>query len=162
MTFLFFQSTRTDIQISCFACNIPYQARPKGPPFQFFSALRDFFSGYFFPKGSPLHFFCCFATEWMLENPKRSSLSVFRHCETFFRKFVFSSKGPLFNCDKNVDNFGSVPLLACLGLALAGPGAPLGPFFGFLIFKYCKLTLGSPFANFEPWTWRRFGRVPAC
>ena len=34
-----------------------------------------------------------------------------------------------FNCDKNVDNFGSVPVSALQGLALAGPGAPLGPFF---------------------------------
>ena len=35
-------------------------------------------------------------------------------------------------------------------------------FFGFSIFEYCKLTLGSPFAIFEPWIWRRLGPVPAC
>ena len=99
----------------------------------------------------------------MLENPKGSPLSVFRHCETFFRKFVFSPKGPPFTCDKNVINFGSVPLLARQELALAGPGAPLGPFFfAFSIFEYCKLTLGSPFAIFEPRIWRRLGPVPAC
>ena len=33
----------------------------------------------------------------MLENPKGSPLSVFRHCETFFPKIFVSPKGPLFN-----------------------------------------------------------------
>ena len=127
-----------------FPRNISYRARPKSPPFQFFSALRDiffriFFSKFFFLKGSPCIFlmfcdrmdvgksqkvppfsffrhceifsrkekkffssiFSCFATEWMLKNLKGSPLSVFRHCETLARQ----------------------------GLALAGPGAPLGPFF---------------------------------
>ena len=35
----------------------------------------------------------------------------------------------------------------------------------FSIFEYCKrkyLTLGSIFAIFEPWIWRRLGPVPAC
>ena len=34
-----------------------------------------------------------------------------------------------------------------------------------MIFEYCKreyLTLGSLFAIFEPWIWRRLGPVPAC
>ena len=35
-----------------------------------FPALRDFFSENFFPKGSPLQFLHCFASEWMLETPK--------------------------------------------------------------------------------------------
>ena len=82
-----------------FPRNIPYRARPKTPPFHFFSALWDFFfEKKFFPKGSPLHFFWCFATEWMLKNPKGSLLSVFfRHCEIFSRKwkFLFSS---IFSC----------------------------------------------------------------
>ena len=38
---------------SCFPRNIPYRARPKGPPFQFFSALRDFFPINFFHKRVP-------------------------------------------------------------------------------------------------------------
>ena len=59
--------------------------------------------------------------------PQSVSLSVFRHCETFFRKFVFSPKGPPFNCDKNFDNFGSVPLLA-------STGALLGSYF--LLFRF--------------------------
>ena len=41
----------------------------------------------------------------------------------------------LFNCDKNVDNFGSVPLLALQGLTLAGPGAPLDIFFWVFDFR---------------------------
>ena len=84
----------------------------------------------------------------MLKNLKGSPLSVFRHCETLARQ----------------------------GLALAGPGAPLGPIFlvcNFFKKKFSKnfrfsttvneyLTLGSLFAIFEPWIWRRLGPVPAC
>ena len=61
--------------------NIPYRARPKSPTFQFFFGtarhfFRIFFRNFFPSKGSPA-FFCCFATEWMLENPKGFPLSVF-------------------------------------------------------------------------------------
>ena len=49
------------------------------------------------------------------------------------------------------------------------PFPPNGPrratrsiFFAFSIFVSCKLTLGSPFAIFEPWIRRRLGPVPAC
>ena len=122
--------------VPVFPRNIPYRARPKSPPFQFFSALRDFFSELFSSKGLPCIFlmfcdrmdvgksqrvppfsffgivrffprkknssiFSCFATELMLKNLNGSPLSVFRHCETLARQ----------------------------GLALAGPGVPLGPFF---------------------------------
>ena len=97
-----------------------------------------------------------------VEKPKGSPFQFIGIVRLSFENFVFSPKGPPFNCDKNVDNFGSVPLLARQGLALAGPGAPLGPFFGFSVFEYCKLTLGSPLAIFEPWIWRRLGPVPAC
>ena len=126
-----------------FPRNISYQARPKSPPFQFFRHCETFFSDFFFrnffsSKGPPCIFlmfcdkmdvgksqrvppfsffgivrffpekkiyfssiFLCFATEWMLKNLKGSPLSVFRHCETLARQ----------------------------RLALASPGAPLGPFF---------------------------------
>ena len=47
-----------------------------------------------------------------LEKPLMVPLSVFRRCETFIRKFAFSPKGSPFNCDKNDENFGSVPLSA--------------------------------------------------
>ena len=143
----------------CFASEWMLE-KPEGSPLSVFSALRDIFSENknFLPFN-----FLMFCDRMNVEKPRRvPPFSVFRHCETIFRKFVFSPKGPPFNCDKNVDNFGSVPLLARQGLALAGPGAPLGPFFGFSIFEYYKLTLGSPFAIFEPWIWRRLGSVPAC
>ena len=123
-----------------FPRNIPYRARPKTSPFDFFRHCETFFrKKKFSPKGPPCIFlmfcdrmdvkksqrvppfsffrhceifsrkwkclfssiFSCFATEWMLKNLKGSTLSVFRHCETLARQ----------------------------GLALASPGAPLGPFF---------------------------------
>ena len=71
--------------------------------------------------------FSCFATEWMLKNLKGSTLPVFWHCETLARQ----------------------------GLALASPGAPLGPFVWvcncfekfffqkFSIFEYCKRVLDT-------------------
>ena len=33
-------------------------------------------------------------------------------------------------------------------------------FFAFSIFEYLIMTIGSPFAIFEPWIWRRLGPVP--
>ena len=88
----------------------------------------------FFPENKKKisSIFSCFATEWMLKNLKGSPLSVFRHCETLARQ----------------------------GLALASPGALLGPIFlvrtffktfFFKIFRFSStvkeyLTLGSLFA----------------
>ena len=89
-----------------FPRNIPYRARPKGPPFIFFGTARLFFEKKI-PRRVPPAFFWCFATEWMLKNPKGSPFQFFRHCET----------------------------LASQGLALAGPGEPLGPFFEYVIFR---------------------------
>ena len=79
----------------------------------------------------------------MLKNLKRSPLSVFWHCETLARQ----------------------------GFALGGPGALLDPFFLVCNFFFKKrkfskifqfsstvkeyLTLGSLFAIFEPWIWRK-------
>ena len=89
-------------------------------------------------------------------------LSVFRRCETFIRKFAFSPKGSPFNCDKNDENFGSVPLSA---RQLEGPEYVCFSNFFFVkfsIIEYCKreyLTLGSLFAIFEPLIWRRLGPV---
>ena len=69
-----------------FLRNIQYRTRPNCHPSDFFRHCETFFNKTNFPtKGSPLQFFWSFATEWMLKNPKGSSLSVFFwHCETFF------------------------------------------------------------------------------
>ena len=57
-----------------FPRNIQYRSRPKGPPCKFFRHCTFFKK---IPtKGSPFNFFGSFATEWMLKNPKGSSLSV--------------------------------------------------------------------------------------
>ena len=58
-----------------FPRNIQYRTRPKGP---FFRHCATFFKKLFSPRKAPLfNFFWSFATEWMLKNPKGSSLSVF-------------------------------------------------------------------------------------
>ena len=73
-----------------FPRNIQYRARPKGPPFRFFLALCDFFQKFFPTKGSPLRYFGSFATEWILKNPKGSSLSVFFGIVRLFSRKSFS------------------------------------------------------------------------
>ena len=56
-----------------FPRNIPYRARPNGPPFSFFAVLRQ--NGCWKPpKGPPFQFF------W--------------HCETFFQKKFFHKRVP--------------------------------------------------------------------
>ena len=155
MAFLFFQSTRTDqnsstkvlrniIAPNCtmwsselhqkgFSCFSAYHTIPgetKGSPLPIFFGTARLFFRKFFSRRVPLQFFCCFATEWMLENPKRSPLSVFFGTVRFYPEnknfsplqfFDVLRQNP-FNCDKNNDNFGSVPPSARQGLALAGPG----------------------------------------
>ena len=109
--------------------------KPQRVPLSIFRHCETFFLIIFSLRTVSLQFLRYFTTDWVFKNPKGSPFSVFRHCETYLRKFVFSPKGPPFNCDKNVDNFGSVPLLARQGLALAGPGAPLCPFFWVFDFR---------------------------
>ena len=65
---------------------------------------------------------------------RRIPAQCFWHCVTFFSNIWFFAKGSLFNCDKNVDNSRSVPLLARQGLALAGPGVPHGLLFS--VFRF--------------------------
>ena len=109
------------------------------PPFIFFGTARLFFWKKISPNGAP-SIFCCFASEWMLENPKGSPLQFFSALWDFFPKIaIFSPFNYLMFCDRmDVEkNPQRVPLsvfrhcetLARQGLALAGLGAPLGPFF---------------------------------
>ena len=68
-----------------FPRNIQYRTRPKGP---FFRHCATFFKKTF-PHESPPPIFWSFATEWMLKNPKGSSLSVFFGIVRFFFNFFF-------------------------------------------------------------------------
>ena len=86
----------------------------------------------------------------------------------FFNFFMF--------CDRmDVEKPQRVPPFSFSALWDVSPGAPLGPFFWYVIFSKKKsknfrfstsvneyLTLGSLFAIFEPWIWRRLEPVPAC
>ena len=77
-----------------FRCNIRYRTRLKGPPFQFFSALRDFFLENNFPKGSPLQFFE-FCDKMDVENPQRVlPFSFFGIVRLFFSKIFFIKGSP--------------------------------------------------------------------
>ena len=62
--------------LPAFPPNIPYQARPKSPPFQFFSAMRDiffriFFSEFFSSKAPPPCIFLMFCDKMDVEKPQR-------------------------------------------------------------------------------------------
>ena len=85
----------------------------------FFGTARLFFRKFFSPKGPPL-IVSLFCDRMDVGKSQRvPPFSFFRHCEIFFRKGNFSPfqffdvlrQNP-FNCDKNDDKFGSVPLSA--------------------------------------------------
>ena len=119
-------------------------------PFSF-SALWDFFSKIFFlSKGSPFNFFDILQQIGGLKIPKGHPFQFFGIVRLFFEN-LFLQRAPL-QLRQKCWQFRKCPPFSAPGLALAGPGAPFGPFFGFClsIFEYCKLTLGSPFAIFEP------------
>ena len=100
-----------------FPRKIPNRARPKSPPFQFFSALRDiffriFFSKFFFRKRSPC-IFLMFCDRMDVEKPQRvPPFSFFRHCEIFFPKMkkIFSSIFSCFATDWMLKNLKGSPL----------------------------------------------------
>ena len=71
---------------SFFSRNIQYRKRLKGPPIQFFSALRDCFSKKKFPKGPPLISFRVLRQNGCWKIPKGPPFHFFRHCGTIFRK----------------------------------------------------------------------------
>ena len=72
-----------------------------------------------------------------VEKPQRVPLSVFRHCETLARHLVHFFEYVIFSKNFFLKKFR----------------------FSSTVKEY--LTLGSLFAIFEPWLWRRLGPVPA-
>ena len=115
----------------------------------------------------------------MLENPKGFLLSVFFGIVRFFpenkKKFFFNF---FMFCDRmDVEKPQRVPPFSFSALwDVSEPRRATRSIFlvcnffkkifeKFSIFDFCKkeyLTLGSLFAIFEPWIWRRLGPVPAC
>ena len=98
-----------------FPRNIQYWTRPKGPSFRhcatffkknffphenppfrvhLFGTVRLFSKKTFSPTKTPPSIFWSFATEWMLKNPKGSSLSVFSALRDFFSKIFFHNSSP--------------------------------------------------------------------
>ena len=152
-----------------FPRNIPYRERPKSPPFNFFGTARHFFRNFFFeiffPQRVPPAFFDVLRQNGCWKIPKGSSFQFFSALWDFFPKI---KKNFFFNffmlCDRmDVEKPQRVPLsvfrhcetLARQGLALASPGAPLGPIFlvrnffkkfffqKISIFEYCKRVLDT-------------------
>ena len=87
---LFGLANWTKMVLPVFSRNIPNRARPKSPPFQFFSALRDiffefFFRNFFSPKGPPC-IFLMFCDRMDVEKPQRVPLSVFFGIVRFFSR----------------------------------------------------------------------------
>ena len=98
----------------------------------------------------------------MLKNPKGSTFQFFGLVR-FFENLFFFSKGPPSTATKVLTiSEVSAPFSASRARASGPRRATRSIFFGFSIFEYCKLTLGSPFTIFEPRIWRRLGPVPAC
>ena len=138
-----------------FPRNIPYRARPKCPPFQFFSAMWDFSE----TKISPLQFFDVLRQNGCWKTPKGPPFSF--SAVRLFSK-IYSPKGPPSTATKMLTISEVSPFSAPGARASEPRRATRSIFFAFSIFQYCKLTLGSPFAIFEPWIWRRLEPVPAC
>ena len=101
---------------------------------------------------------------------QRVPLSVFSALWDFFPKIkIFPPFNFLRFATKHLQlrqkcsQFRKCPPFSAPGARTSGPRrSTQSIFFGFSILQYCKLTLGSPFATFEPWIWRRLGPVPAC
>ena len=96
--------------------------KPQMVPLLVFGHCETFFLKFLSLQKVPPSVSSIFYNRMGVQMSQRVPLSVFRHCETF-RNFVFSRKGPLFNCDKNVENFGSVPPFSAPRARASGPGA---------------------------------------
>ena len=71
-----------------FPHNIQCRTRPKGPPFSFFSALRDFFPEKILSQRVPPSIFFGFCDRLGIEKTQRvPPFNFFRRCETFLKKF---------------------------------------------------------------------------
>ena len=102
-------------------------------PFAVFLAWCDFFPK---RKSFPPFNFLMFCYRMDVEKRQRVHSQFFGIVRLFSKICFFLQKVPLqLRQNKNVDNFESAILLARQGLALAGPGASLRPFFWFFDFR---------------------------
>ena len=135
-----------------FPRNIPYRARPKTPPFIFFGTARLFSKK--IPQMVPPAFFWCFATEWMLKNPKGSPFQFFSALWDFFPKMkIFVFFNFFMFCDRmDVEKPQRVPPFSFS--ELWDFSEPVGPFFWVCnffetffqknsILEYCKRVLDT-------------------
>ena len=137
-----------------FPRNIPYRERPKSPPFQFFSALRDIFFGIFFrnffsSKGPPC-IFLMFCDRMDVGKSQRVPPFSFFGIVRFFpenKKNFFSSIFSCFATEWMLKNLKRSPLSVfrhCETLAPLGPIFLVCNFFKkFSIFDFCKRILDT-------------------
>ena len=64
----------------------------------FFGTMRLFWSFLDCTKGSPLHLFRYFATQWMSKNRKGSPFYLFRHCDTVQESHLEKCFWETFSC----------------------------------------------------------------
>ena len=127
------------------------------------------FLGNFFQslKGPPFNFFHILQPAGVSQSPKGPPFYIFRHCDTVqFVFFIFCHQLE-FHKTQRVPPFTILSLRysADFGRSRLVLVCIFFEIFFRKIFEYCKreyLTLGSLFAIFEPWIWRRLGPVPAC
>ena len=101
----------------------------KGQPLIFFrEEIHIFFNSFF----CPLQFFDVLRQNGCCKIPQGPPFQFFGIGRLFF--YFFSPKGPPLTATEMLTISEMFPLLARQGLALTGPGAPLGPFF--LVFRF--------------------------
>ena len=82
-----------------FPRNIPYPARPKGPPSNFFGTARHFFRKFFFLKGSPPSIFLLFCDRM---DVGKSQKVIFGTVRFFSENKNFQPFNFLMFCDKTL------------------------------------------------------------
>ena len=115
----------------------PYTARPNGPPFQFFSALQDFFPERFSPQRVPPSFFLLFCDRMDVGKCQRvPPFSFFSALWDFFPKIkVFPAS--IFGCfaTKHLQLWQKWWQFRKCPPSALDPGAPLGPSFEYVVFS---------------------------
>ena len=136
------------------------------PPFSFFRHCEIFSENKNF---SPFNFLM-FCDRMDVEKPQRVPSFSFSALWDFYSKICFFSKGIPLQLRQKCWQFRKCPPFSAPGARASGPRRATRSIFWVIFSKNFRfsstvkeyLTLGSLFAIFEPWIWRRLGPFPAC